>query len=144
MNDSMSPQRPYLIRAAHEWICDNGLTPLILVDARVRDVQVPAGSVEDGQVVLNVGHQAVSALHLGNDELSFLARFSGLSQQVRVPVMAVLAMYARENRRGIVFPPEPDLNDSASSNSAEDASLDESVSAQEPDKPKAPFLRVVK
>ena len=27
--------RPYLLRALHEWMVDNGLTPHLLVDAKV-------------------------------------------------------------------------------------------------------------
>lgn len=100
--------RPYLIRALHEWALDNGFTPQIAVNAATAGVQVPASHVRDGNIVLNIHPQAVHQLELGNDTISFFARFSGKSEPVVVPVQAVLAIYARENGRGIQFPPEAD------------------------------------
>lgn len=98
--------RPYLIRALHQWAMDSGLTPQIAVDATVAGVQVPAGYVRDGQIVLNLHPQSVHQLEIGNDTISCFARFGGNSEPVVVPVRAVLAIYARENGRGIQFPPE--------------------------------------
>lgn len=96
--------RPYLIRALHEWALDSGLTPQIAVDATQPGVQVPAGFVRDGQIVLNIHPQSVHQLELGNDTISFFGRFGGKSEPVVIPVRAVLAVYARENGRGIQFP----------------------------------------
>ncbi len=98
--------RPYLIRALHEWALDAGLTPQLAVDVTQPGVQVPAGFAKDGQIVLNVHPQAVHQLELGNDTITFFGRFGGRSEPVVVPVRAVLAIYARENGRGIQFPPE--------------------------------------
>lgn len=98
--------RPYLIRALHEWALDCGFTPQIAVQADVPGVRVPEGSVHDGQIVLNISPQAVHQLELGNDTITFFARFSGRNEAVVIPVRAVLAVYARENGRGIQFPPE--------------------------------------
>ena len=58
----MSSNRPYLIRAMYEWICDNGMTPYLLVDAGQRGVQVPPQAIKDGRVVLNVASRAVAQL----------------------------------------------------------------------------------
>lgn len=96
--------RPYLIRALHEWALDSGFTPQIAVDATQPGVQVPAGFVRDGQIVLNIHPQSVHQLELGNDTISFFGRFNGKSEPVVIPVRAVLAVYARENGRGIQFP----------------------------------------
>lgn len=82
---------------------DNGLTPQLLVDATVAGVEVPSRYVRDGQIVLNVHDQAVDLRQLGNEELSFAARFGGRPCEVRVPVEAVLAIFARENGQGIFF-----------------------------------------
>lgn len=103
----MTSNRPYLVRAMYEWISDNGLTPYVLVDARRAGVEVPQGSVKDGQIVLNVAMRAVSELKLANDVLTFHARFGGVNQRVLVPVEAVLAIYAQENGQGMMFPAEP-------------------------------------
>lgn len=100
----MTSNRPYLVRAMYEWISDNGLTPYLLVDAGVEGVQVPMQAVKDGRVVLNIAGRAVAQLELGNDEIRFMARFSGVSQSVRVPLPAVLAIYAQETGQGMMLP----------------------------------------
>lgn len=102
----MTSRRPYLLRAMYEWIADNGMTPHLLVDALRPGVRVPAFAVNDGKVVLNVAGRAVAALEMGNDEISFTARFGGVSHQVRVPVGAVLLIYARETSQGMALPDE--------------------------------------
>lgn len=102
----MSSNRPYLLRAIYDWITDNQLTPYVLVDASMAGVRVPPQVVKNGQVVLNLAMQAVANLELGNDVISFQARFSGVSQAIRIPVQAVLALYAQENGQGMMFPAE--------------------------------------
>ncbi|WP_256645200.1 ClpXP protease specificity-enhancing factor [Thermomonas paludicola] len=103
----MTSQRPYLLRAIYEWIADNGLTPHVLVDARVAGVRVPAHTVKDGQVVLNIAERAVVRLAMDNDALRFSARFGGVSQNVVVPMAAVIAIYARESGQGMALPEDP-------------------------------------
>lgn len=116
----MTSHRPYLLRALHEWIADNGMTPHLLVDASRAGVQVPAQSIKDGRVVLNVAERAVSQLQMGNDAITFSARFGGVSHPVSVPVAAVLAIYARETGQGMALP-----DDSLGAGDAEDAHDDE-------------------
>lgn len=101
---NMTSSRPYMLRAIHEWVVDNDCTPYLLVDATQAGVQVPSEAVKDGKVVLNLAPQAVSHMHIGNDVITFLTRFSGISQQVRVPVAAVKALYAQETGQGLAFP----------------------------------------
>lgn len=125
----MTPNRPYLIRAVHEWLLDNECTPYLLVSAEVPGVDVPDRYVQEGKVILNISPQAVESLLLGNEEISFTARFSGVAQAVTIPVNAVLAIYAKENGRGMMFSeeepePEPD--------------------GPEPKPPAKPTLKVVK
>ena len=100
----MTSHRPYLLRALYEWIADNGMTPHLLVDATQPGVQVPAHTVKDGKVVLNIAERAVAQLELGIDAVRFTARFGGVSQPVKVPVAAVLAIYARETSSGSAIP----------------------------------------
>jgi len=99
-------RRPYLLRAMHEWISDSNCTPHIVVDAGVTGVEVPRQSVQDGKIVLNVSWTATAQLQIGNDEISFNGRFGGTSMSVRVPVAAVLAIYARETGQGMIFADE--------------------------------------
>lgn len=107
----MTAQRPYLLRAMHEWMTDNGHTPYVVVDATPEDVTVPSEYVQDGKIVLNVSYAAVRNLELGNEMLSFEARFSGKACQVFFPVSAVLGIYARETGRGMIFSPDDQLED---------------------------------
>lgn len=125
----MNSSRPYLIRAIYEWIVDNGCTPHVLVDAQSSAVVVPVQFVENGRIILNIAPAAVHALELGNYTIRFNARFGGTPMNVAVPVSAVLAIYARENGKGMVFG-EDDGSDSPTEPS--------------PEKPRRPALTVVK
>lgn len=100
---TMTSNKPYLIRAIYDWIVDNELTPYILVSAEYPTVQVPQEHVHNGKIVLNISPQASRGLHLENDRIVFSARFSGMTVQIFVPPGAVLAIYAKENGRGMEF-----------------------------------------
>ncbi len=102
----MNSNRPYLLRALYDWICDNHLTPYLLVDATGDDLSIPNDFVEDNKIVLNISASAVRDLDLSNDYINFKARFSGKSMNVYFPVEAVLAIYANENGRGMIFQEE--------------------------------------
>ena len=104
----MTPNRPYLIRAVNEWLLDNQCTPHLLVNADGPGVDVPKQYIQDGKIVLNIGPNAVEGLRVSNQEVTFLARFSGVSQLVTFPVSAVLAIYAKENGRGMMFGEDED------------------------------------
>ena len=99
----MTPNRPYLIRAINEWLLDNECTPHLLVNAEAPGVEVPRQYIQNGKIVLNIGPNAVEGLRVTNEEVTFLARFGGVSQLVCLPVSAVLAIYAKENGRGMMF-----------------------------------------
>jgi stringent starvation protein B len=97
--------KPYLIRAIHQWCCDNGFTPYlaVVVDSRTR---VPREYVRDGQIVLNVGYEATGRLAISNEGISFQARFGGVARDIDIPIGNVSAIYARENGAGMAFEPE--------------------------------------
>jgi len=99
----MTSNRPYLLRALFEWIADNNMTPHILVEAGAEGVDVPDQAVQKGKVILNIDNSAVRELDLGNEWLTFKARFSGNEHNVSVPIDAVLAIYAKENGQGMMF-----------------------------------------
>ena len=142
---SITPSKPYLIRAVHEWLGDNGLTPQLVVNAEHPGVQVPREYVRDGLIVLNISLSAVNGLALGNDVIEFAARFSGKSRTIRVPVGAVLGLHARENSVGMSFPRE----DEPTVATAEDDKPDDGDGdGEDPTPPRGgatrPSLRVVK
>lgn len=96
--------RPYLVRALHEWCTENGFSPYMAVFVD-ESVQVPADYVVNGEIVLNVSYDATSGLQLGNDYITFKARFGGIPHDVMIPASHVLAIYAKENGQGMGFPP---------------------------------------
>ena len=96
-------RRPYLLRAMHEWMGDAGFTPHLIVDATRSGVEVPGAYIKDGKVVLNVSLNATQRLQLLNHGIEFDARFAGVVHHVRVPIAAVLGIYARETGEGMVF-----------------------------------------
>jgi stringent starvation protein B len=106
MSEEMTSNRPYLLRALYEWITENNMTPHILVDASTGGVEVPEQAVQKGKVILNIDNAAVQELEMGNQWLTFKARFSGVAHAVAVPVEAVLAIYAKENGQGMMFAAE--------------------------------------
>ena len=147
----LSSLRPYLLRAHHEWMSDNGLTPHLVVNAERPGVAVPFEFIKDGSIVLNISLRAVRDLALGNEAISFNARFSGVSHQIYVPISAVRGLVAREYGVGLTFPEEV-----SDDKDAEAMDQEHSLSAvdgpdggdDEPPRPpaqgKRPSLRVVK
>jgi stringent starvation protein B len=95
--------KPYLIRALHQWCTDFGFTPFmaVFVDS---SVEVPMEFVKNDEIVLNLSLEACHQLNLDNDWISFQARFGGVPRKIMVPVSHVLAIYARENGQGMSFP----------------------------------------
>lgn len=104
MSETLRAQKPYFIRALHEWMSDNGLTPQLLADTSVQGTDVPPGADEDGRIVLNVSWEATRGLVIGNEDVRFQARFGGVPHDVYLPMDAVLAVFARETREGMMFP----------------------------------------
>lgn len=96
--------KSYLIRAVRDWTQDNGFTPYLLVNATVAGVVVPAKFVNHGRIVLNIHPRAVNGFELDENLLCFAARFAGQGMRVKIPMGAVLAIYAQENGQGITFP----------------------------------------
>ena len=147
----MMPRRPYLLRAFYEWIVDNELTPYIVVDATMNGVRVPEEFIQDGQIVLNVAPNSVGNLEMGNEAVTFNARFGGRPHSLILPLYAIQAIYARENGAGTMFEPEDayDLSDDGifEEETLQSVSEDASSSDEKPESPRPtgrPSLRVVK
>lgn len=115
--------KPYLIRAIHEWCCDNGFTPYIAVVADER-ARVPREFVRDGQIVLNIGYEATGHLNIANDGITFQARFGGVARDISVPIGNVAAIYAKENGAGMAFEPDSGEGVGAERNSASSSDAD--------------------
>ena len=92
-----------MIRSIYDWIVDNALTPYILVDAEYPGVEIPQEFVSGGRVILNISPESCRGLHLDNDRIVFSTRFSGRTVQLALGPGAVMAIYAKENGRGMEF-----------------------------------------
>lgn len=147
---TMTPNRPYLIRAFYEWIVDNGCTPYLLVNAYYPGVEVPQEHVSDGQIILNLAPSAIAALSLGNDMITFSTRFGGVPTEIFLPSPAILGIYARENGQGMIFDttddePDPDPTPKGPASIKSVSSVDKpSTGGDGSNVPKKPSLRVVK
>ena len=100
--------KPYLIRALHEWCCDNRFTPhiAVVVDQNTR---VPREFVRDGQIVFNIDYEATAHLEISNEGITFQARFGGVARDISVPIGNVVAVYAKENGAGMTFERDSEL-----------------------------------
>ena len=120
--------KPYLVRAHHEWMVDNGLTPQLLVAADRPGVVVPREYVKEGSIVLNISPQATDGLLLGNDVIEFNARFGGKSMGITVPLGAVRGLVAREYGVGVTFVAE----ESEEEDAGQDVSVSEADDSSDP------------
>ena len=101
--------KSYLIRAIYEWCSDSSFTPYlsVKVDAETR---VPSEFVQNGEIILNISHDAAHHLTLGNDVIQFSARFNSISREISIPVNAVQGIFAKETSQGILFPREDEAD----------------------------------
>ena len=106
--------RPYLIRAIHEWCVDSMLTPYLAVRVN-QHTKVPPAHVKDGEIVLNLGQNAVKNLQMGNEIITCTGRFGGAPFNLMIPVEAVTGIFAKENGQGLMFqvgePEPPNVNE---------------------------------
>ena len=137
MSKVSGSKRPYLVRAMHEWMGDNGHTPHIVVDAGIAGVSVPIEHVKDGKIILNISDSAAHNLKMTNEAVSFRARFSGVPFDVWVPMKSVLGIYARETGQGMIF-----SHDAENAESTEHTPAPTSVASD--DTRSRPHLRIVK
>ena len=133
------PTKPYMIRAINEWCVDNGLTPHLLV-AVDKQTRVPMAFVKDGEIVLNLNFTATKDLHIDNDAIVFSARFSGVSQNLYVPISAVKGIFARENGQGMFFEVGQQIADDSKQISRQNGDNEAEKSSQK----KKPTLTIVK
>jgi stringent starvation protein B len=104
----MISNRPYLLRAFHQWIVDSNCTPILVIDANNPRCKIPLDYAEGGEIVFNISPVAVRDLKISNDFIEFKASFSGVIHIISAPIKAVLAVYAEENGEGIFFDADED------------------------------------
>jgi len=107
----MLSNRPYLLRAFHQWIVDSGCTPILVIDATNPRCKIPKDYAEGGEIVFNISSSAVRDLKMANDIVEFKASFSGVIHIISAPIKGILAVYAEENGEGIFFDPEEETDE---------------------------------
>ncbi|WP_201575104.1 ClpXP protease specificity-enhancing factor [Psychrobacter sp. H8-1] len=141
---SITPTRPYMVRAIYQWIEDNALTPYLMVDATAENVQVPTEHVQDGRIVLNIASRATGNMSMENDYIHFSARFGGVSQDIWVPLTAVMGIYAKENSQGMFFDPKEYENYQPEEESQASPSASPNATAPKPKRENRAGLKVLK
>lgn len=98
----MKSPRPYLVRALIDWIMDSACTPHVVIAADAPGADALRDYATENRLVLNVSDAATRNLSVG-DRLEVDCRFGGRPVHVSAPIGAVVAVYARENSRGMAF-----------------------------------------
>lgn len=132
--------KPYLMRAFYDWILDSDLTPHVIVDTTYPRVKVPKNYIEDGRIILNISPEATDQLAIGNEWIEFSASFDQAIERISFPIAAVLAIYAQENGKGMVFSEEED-DDGGDDGEGSPPMIESPVEGKPT---KYPHLRVVK
>ena len=95
--------KPYLLRAYYEWCADRGHSPYLAV-AVDSSCKVPKAHVRDGQIVLDISMDATGSLELGNEAITFQARFGGIAQSLYVPIHRILGIFPEgDQAQGLYF-----------------------------------------
>lgn len=140
----LTSTKPYLLRAFYEWIVDNDCTPYLIINAELPSVEVPTQYVDDGRIVLNISESAVRGLEMNNEAVEFDARFGGVAMTVYAPIKSIMAVYAHENGRGMVFTEEEALAEDYDDSDFAVSEDDDQPPPPRPPKGKKPSLRIVK
>lgn len=139
--NNLSPKRPYFIRALHEWLTDNEFTPYLLVDISHDELVAPTQYAQDGKLVLNASYTATKDLHIGDDAISFSARFGGVSEDLWLPMASVMGIFAKEDQSHALFFDPSEYDDYT----PKDHPKPETQKKDSPKKPKAGSpLRIIK
>jgi stringent starvation protein B len=141
MSEAVTPTKPYMLRAMYEWCVDNGLTPHLVV-AVDPNTLVPRAYVKDGEIVLNINYSATKNLLIGNEAITFSARFGGVANDIYVPVDAVRGIFARENGRGMFF--EVGVGSEQDLDKQDAPNMDEGAESPPPSPGNKPALKLVK
>lgn len=116
--NKMTSIRPYLFNAVYNWIKDNKLTPLIVVNIHYNGVKVPSGFDVNGLITLDLSDDAIDDLTFiqgstNNDIqlIRFVGIFNDIEETVSIPINSLEAIYCLENDEGFSFSELQDESD---------------------------------
>lgn len=103
----LTSNKPYLVRAIYEWNLDNGLTPYIVVDTKhklvnLSDTLIPYVN-QDKFLVLNISPKSSLNLNITNDITSFIAKFNGVEEFVKLPTESIICLHSKETGQQFKF-----------------------------------------
>lgn len=87
----------------YQWIVDSGCRPFIHVRTNVFGVVIPAGHDQDGFITLDIKEGSIRHLIVHDDHITFEAMFDEKVEKIRIPMKAILAIFAEENQEGWRF-----------------------------------------
>lgn len=139
----MNSTKPYLLRSIYDWCLDSGFTPFITVTSD-QDLGLPIESAKNGEIIFNIGQDAVQNLIIDNDIICFEARFNGVSRKIELPMGVVKGIFAKEVNQGIAFQEELESEVDQKEIVPEKNTIKTNSPSKSPRKTRKPKLRVVK
>jgi stringent starvation protein B len=120
--------KPYLVRAIYEWCVAEQFTPYLLVKID-QNTLAPRAFIKDGKILLNLSPESIKDLLIGDEAITFTARFNGAPENLYLPISAVEGIYAKENGEGLFFEVK------------EDQEIDSKKTKKSPNKPKLTLVK---
>jgi stringent starvation protein B len=120
--------KPYLVRAIYEWCVAEQYTPYLLVKID-QNTLAPRAFIKDGKILLNLSPESIKDLLMGDEAITFTARFNGTPENLYLPISAVEGIYAKENGEGLFFEVK------------EDQEIDSKETKKSPNKPKLTLVK---
>ena len=120
--------KPYLVRAIYEWCVAEQFTPYLLVKVD-QNTLAPKAFIKDGKILLKLSPESIKDLLMGDEAITFTARFNGAPENLYLPISAVEGIYAKENGEGLFFEVK------------EDQEIDSKETKKSPNKPKLTLVK---
>ncbi|MEY2929222.1 MAG: hypothetical protein RIT47_922, partial [Pseudomonadota bacterium] len=120
--------KPYLVRAIYEWCVAEQFTPYLLVKID-QNTLAPRAFIKDGKILLNLSPESIKDLLMGDEAITFTARFNGAPENLYLPISAIEGIYAKENGEGLFFEVK------------EDQEIDSKEIKKSPNKPKLTLVK---
>ena len=120
--------KPYLVRAIYEWCVAEQHTPYLLVKID-QNTLAPRAFIKDGKILLNLSPESIKDLLMGDEAITFTARFNGAPENLYLPISAIEGIYAKENGEGLFFEVK------------EDQELGSAETKKSPNKPKLTLVK---
>ena len=120
--------KPYLVRAIYEWCVAEQFTPYLLVKID-QNTLAPRAFIKDGKILLNLSPESIKDLLMGDEAITFTARFNGAPENLYLPISAIEGIYAKENGEGLFFEVR------------EDQEIDSKEIKKSPNKPKLTLVK---